>query len=237
MDCNLSKLLLSLGRADRGTDDQAALDRHLADCPACAAFATRSTGFDAAVVAAMSAVPVPPTLRDDLLKAAYTRQGAIWRRTVYRYAGLAAALLLAVGLVSGGLWRFRPAVDGAELVRAAERDGDFRDEAVRAWLTAQELPTDFPFEMDLDLRLCVFQGKGELAGREMPMLLFQRGQEQARLYIVRDSQLNLTDFHPDERSVWKTTSARHPTARGVVYVAVYTNALDQFRKQPIIQGV
>lgn len=233
MDCNLSQLLLSLARGDRGVDDQAALDRHLTGCAACSALAKRLSAFDAAVASAMVAVPVPPTLRDNLLKAAYTRQGAAWRRTVYRCVGLAAAVLLTVGLISGGAWRLRPVADGTELTVAAENAWEFREATVRDWLVRQDLPAEFPAEADFDLRLSTFHGKGDLAGREVPVVIFQNGPEQARVYIVRESQLNTRELRAAEGSVWKVAVAAHPTARGLTYVVLYTNALEPFLRRPL----
>lgn len=232
MDCNLSQLLLTLGRADRGADDQAALDRHVAGCPACSALANRLTGFDSAVAAAMANVPVPTALHDNLLKAAYTRQGAIWRRTVYRYAALAAGIVLTVALISGGIWRYRPVLDAHELVIATEQDWDTRDMAVRAWLDKQGLPEAFPFEVDFDTRFYVFHGKGELAGRDVPVVVFQDGPSQLRLYVVREGQLNTKDLQSEEGSVWTTTFVRHPTAKGITYVVLHTHGVAPFLKRP-----
>ena len=233
MDCNLSQLLLTLGRADRGVDDQSALDRHVAGCAACAALANRLSGFDSAVATAMAAVPVPTTLRDNLLNAAYARRGAQWRRTAYRTAALAAGVLVAVGLLFGGLYRYRPVVDAAELVTTTEREWETRESAVRDWLTGQALPPDFPFEVDFDFRHYVFHGKGELAGRDVPVVLFQSGTEQARVFVVRDGQLNTTDLRGLEGSVWKVLVARHPTVKGFTYVVLYTNGLEPFRRRPL----
>ena len=235
MDCNLSQLLLTLGRADRGADDQAALDRHVAGCAACAALANQMSGFDAALASAMIAVPVPATLHDNLLMTAYARRGALWRRSAYRSAALAAGLLLAVGLVLGGVWRYRPAVDSAELVSATEQDWESRDSAVRDWLTKQDLPAAFPFEVDFDFRYYAFHGKGELGGRDVPVVVFQSGGEQARLFIVREGQLNTTDLRGFEGSVWKSYVVRHPTVKGITYVVLYTNGLEPFlRRVPSI---
>ncbi len=233
MDCNLSQLLLTLGRADRGIDDQAALDRHVAGCAACAALATQLSGFDSALASAMTAVPVPANLHDNLLMTAYARRGALWRRSAYRTAALAAGVLLAVGLVVGGIWRYRPVVDTAELVLATEQGWESRERetAVRDWLTKQDLPAEFPFAVDLDFRHYVFHGKGELSGRDVPVVVFQNGPEQARLFVVREGQLNTADARGFEGSVWKSYVVRHPTEKGITYVVLYTNGLEPFLRR------
>jgi hypothetical protein len=232
MDCSLSQLLLTLGRTDLGSDDRAALDRHAAGCPSCAALARQVSGFDAAVAAAMAAVPVPPTLHDHLLTAAYARRGALWRRAVYRYAALAAGVVVAVGLVSGGLWRFRPALDGYALVNATEQGWEDRKTAVRDWLARQDLPPEFPAAVDPDFQWYTFHGKGELGGREVPVVVFQRGTHQARVYVVREGVLNTSGLQPEEGSIWRVDVVPHATRRGVSYVILHTNSLDLFRRQP-----
>lgn len=233
MDCNLSQLLLTLGRADRGTDDQAALDRHAAGCPACAALSRQLSGFDSAVTTAMRAVLVPPTLHDNLLKAAYAARGAAWRRTAYRYAALAAGVLVAVSLTFGGVWRFRPKLEGYALVSATEQEWEFRQAAVGDWLAKQDLPDELPFPVDFDYRYITFHGKGELRGRDVPVILFQAGGEQARVFIVREGQLNTADLVPEEGSLWRLTVVRHPTVKGITYVVLHTNSLQPFRRQPL----
>ena len=233
MDCNLSRLLLTLGRADRGADDQAALDGHLSGCAACAAFARRSTGFDAAIASAMAAVPVPTTLREKLLTNAYARRGEAWRRTTYRCAALAAGVLLAVGLTLGGLYRYRPVLDPVALKTATEREWETRESAVRDWLIGQELPPEFPAELDFDFQHYVFHGKGDLGGRDVPVVVFQNGREQARVFVVRESRLNTQELRGVDGSVWKVTFVPHPTAAGVTYVVLYTNGLDGFRRRPL----
>jgi hypothetical protein len=233
MDCNLSRLLLTLGRADRGADDQAALDGHLSGCAACAAFAQRSVGFDAAVASAMAAVPVPPTLREKLLTGAYARRGEAWRRTTYRYAALAAGVLVAVALTLGGMHRYRPVLDPVALKAETEHEWETRESAVRDWLTRQDLPPEFPAELDFDLRHYVFHGQGELAGRDVPVVVFQVGGEQARVFVVRESRLNTRELRGVDGSVWKVTFVPHPTAAGVTYVVLYTNGLDGFRRRPL----
>ena len=232
-DCNLTQWLLSLGRRDRSADDEAALERHVLGCPTCSAAAAQVNGFDSAVAKAMVAVPVPAHFREKLLTTAAARRGEAWRRKAYQYSALAAGLLLAVGAAFAGHWRNRPVLDTAALVVSAEQDSEGREAAVKVWLAKQELPQDFPFGADLDFRLCVFHGKGELQGRDVPVVVFQNGTEQARLYVVREGQLNTADIRGEEGSVWKVAVARHPTAAGVSYVILYTNDLEQFRRKLI----
>src|SRR5688572_18603344 len=106
MDCPNVRLLLAYrrpgGPAELAPEDVATLDRHLAECPACAAAARRQDGFDAALGSAMRAVAAPVGLRDRLITDALARSGAIWRRTVYQYA-TAASILVVFALTTASI--------------------------------------------------------------------------------------------------------------------------------------
>src|SRR5438552_9047844 len=98
MECRDAQFYLRMRRhaADElGPDVTAALNDHLAVCPACAADARAAASFDRAIASAMRAVPVPSGLRERLVSHTASKQGAILRRKAYRTgAALAAALLL-----------------------------------------------------------------------------------------------------------------------------------------------
>ncbi|HEY1380104.1 MAG TPA: hypothetical protein VGF55_25090, partial [Gemmataceae bacterium] len=104
MECRDAQFYLRLRRhtADElAPEVNADLDRHLAGCPGCAVDADRSARFDAALAVAMQNVPVPPGLRDRLVAKLSAQRGSVLRRRAYRYAGIAAALLLTVGVGYG----------------------------------------------------------------------------------------------------------------------------------------
>src|SRR5262249_12812227 len=101
MECRDAQFYLRLRRQTAGglgREVTVDLDRHLAGCPRCAADARLVARFDAAVATAMQAVPIPAGLRDRLVAKLSAQRGAALRRKAYRYVGVAAALLLSVGI-------------------------------------------------------------------------------------------------------------------------------------------
>src|SRR4051812_12811224 len=78
-------------------EDAAALDAHLAGCPGCAGAVQFERAFDDRVAKARLAVPVPAGLKGKLLDGVAADRGAWYRQKFYALAGLAAAVLVAVG--------------------------------------------------------------------------------------------------------------------------------------------
>ena len=106
MNCRDAQFYLRLRResADElGDDVTADLNRHLVGCPDCAADARAEFSFDHALGAAMRAVVVPATLRNQLVANLSIHRGALLRRKVSRTVALAASVFLAVGLAFGVL--------------------------------------------------------------------------------------------------------------------------------------
>ena len=79
MTCDTARILLLFYRPGKTTDlaaeDVAALEAHLASCPACAALAGTQTAADAAIGRAFRQVPVPGGLRYRLREATAAEAG------------------------------------------------------------------------------------------------------------------------------------------------------------------
>jgi hypothetical protein len=197
MDCRDAQFYLRFRRPGSDEFDPEVggeLDRHLAGCPHCAAEARADAAFDTAVSAAVRDVPVPAGLRDRLVAHVAAQRGAVLRRRVTRYAGVAAAVLLAVG-IGFGAFGSRPKLDLYALVSAEAQQDLQPEETVRNWLTAQKLPADLPYPFDYAL-LKEFSVK-EVQGREVPVIVFasRGGAGFAKVYIFRVNQFrNLKDL-------------------------------------------
>jgi hypothetical protein len=198
MDCRDAQFYLRFRRPGSDEFDPEVggeLDRHLAGCPHCAAEARADAAFDAAVTAAMRDVPVPAGLRNRLVAHVAAQRGAALRRRVTRYASVAAAVLLAVG-IGFGAFGSRPELDLYALVSAEAQQDRQPEETVRKWLTAQKLPADLPYPFDYAL-LKELSVK-EVQGREVPVIVFAaRGTDSgfAKVYIFRVNQFrNLKDL-------------------------------------------
>jgi hypothetical protein len=197
MDCRDAQFYLRFRRP--GSDEfdpevRRELDRHLADCPHCAAEARADAAIDTALAVAMRFVPVPAGLRDRLVAHVAAQRGTALRRRAYRYAGVAAAVLLTVGL-GFGAFGSRPELDLYALVSAEAQQDRQPEETVRNWLTAQKLPPDLPYPFDYAL-LKGFSLK-EVQGREVPVIVFaSRGDSGfAKVYIFRTNQFrNVKDL-------------------------------------------
>lgn len=252
MECRDAQFYLRFrrpGADDLAPDDAAALDRHLAGCPHCAAEARYSTAFDAAVGTAMRAVPIPAGLRELLLTSTLAQRGSLHRRRVYRVAAVAASLLLAVGLVVGVFTSSRPQPDTYELAVKGDdlakvmgigaqvgfvpapnnpQLAQANETAVRDWLKAEDLPTELP--ADFDYGLLVSYGWEEVQGRKVPVVLF-RGRDHgfAKVYAFRSTQFNLKAVEEAQSSY--CTAKPYPSRGGVAFLVVFTGRdLTQFTR-------
>ncbi|MBA4064021.1 MAG: hypothetical protein C0501_09975 [Isosphaera sp.] len=227
MQCRDAQFYLRLRRPagdELGADVSADLDRHLAGCPGCAADARAAGGFDAAVAAAVRAVPVPAGLHDRLRTAASAHAGAVIRRRAYRVTALAASLLLAVGLGFGVFSVTRPQIDSYAVVGPAEGLVSDPDAVLKTWLAERKLPPQLPAPFDPDL--LVMAGSERVQGVDVPVAVFRHPDDPkyfARLYAFRaDGTLNLdglrNDFASNTAVTVIPTDARQ--FRGVRYVVV-----------------
>lgn len=249
MDCPSTRLLLAYrrpgGPAELAPEDGAELDRHLAECPACATAARRQDGFDAAVGAAMRAVTAPAGLRDRLLTDALARSGAIWRRTAYRYA-TAAAIMVMTALTTAGLGlALRPAFDTGRVGNEYALRYEVPESSVRDFLARADVPTTLPYNFDFALLDSPGEvGYDRIDGRYVPWVQFRLPPQPgavrpdvARVLIVRKSRFKIDpDRFRDSQNSFFTVLVTPDDGSGVRYVILYTApSLEQFLKpvQPI----
>jgi hypothetical protein len=230
MDCHLSRLMLSFRPADLAADDRMSLASHVAGCPACQA--TAGNGFDSSVRKLMTDVNVPGTLAGALHQQADRQDYARWRRGA-TIVTLAALLVMgvAVGITGYAYWR-KPTLDTERLAADFDHSRDFSNAQLTQWLKDNSLPADLPWL--LDPQLVVFRGTGELQGKTVPVVLFQRGRELAQLSIVPESQFRLDVAKLQSvTSSWGRTEVLH--RNGYVYVVQFTsNDLVPFQKSLVV---
>jgi hypothetical protein len=246
MDCSACRQLAAFrrsgGPAELAPEDVAALDRHLAGCPACAALLVRQDVFDGSVSRAMRAVPVPAGLRDRLLADALARRGAEWRQSLGK--GATALGIAVVGLVvcwSGYLNFLRPAFDTvavSDQFAAASETPEAAEADVRGWLAREGLPPDLPPALDFDYRYHQFHGYEEIDGRKVPVVLFaQPGTgrlDTARVYVVRSGQFDQYELQATQNS-FCSVKVFQDGSSAIAYVVLYTSAtLDSFLKPKAI---
>lgn len=234
MKCSLARMLLAFPKADLAADDRAQLLDHVDACPACAAAQTLDAALHNAFAKAMQAVPVPVDLHDKLLRASFAIRGARHRRLAYQWSAMAAGLLLAVGIAVGGYWRARPEVNADAVAMQVERDWEFREAPVHEFLLKENLPAELP--ENFDYRYYSFHGKGDLAGRDTPVVVFQGqfGNEThtARVYIFESFRFKLGDILEAQSSFVRVSVKQHPTRPDISYVIVYTSeTLEPFLKR------
>lgn len=232
------------GAGELAPDDVAAVDRHLAACPACSAEASGAAAFDAALGSAMRAVEVPAGLRDRLFVTASVERGRRLRRRAYQLTALAASLFLTIGLAAGIFTATRPEPDTFSLLMQAGRvENTLRFEPMQnvgfgrfelananrtvleAWLKSEHLPNLPEPNGPFDLSLVVSQHWEEVQERQVPVVLL-RGRDGgfAKIYAFRSTQFNLKSLKSEKGvSDSNCQAAYFPTERsGVVYVVVFT---------------
>ncbi len=193
MDCPHAKLLLLFHRPGRPSDlapeDAAALEAHLAGCPACAASHAARAAQDAVVGAAMRAVPVPADLPDRLKSNLASQLRWAWRRAAVRYA-LAASLLVAA---YGAFVAYsRPTLDLAALADHQDRLWQAPAHSATDWLAEHRLADALPEAFDL--QLATFVGRRELQGvPALAMRLDAPGRQSAWVYFLRPADHHLRD--------------------------------------------
>lgn len=233
MDCDTARDLFAFrrpgGPSELAPDDLAALDRHLAGCPACATVARRQDGFDAAVATVMTAVPVPTGLHGRLVRRVAARRAAGVRRRLFSYAAAAAALLLAVGLGYGVRRATQPILNPEEFARQQDQTAEGPDVAVADWLRRQKLPAELP--LPVDFRNYAFHGTQPVMGRDVPVVVFQVWRpnqsrpDTLKLFLFRADEFRFADLQPAPSS-WYTAQvvADDRKRSGVVYLALFNTA-------------
>ena len=187
MDCNFARQILPFSRsggADLDPADRAALGRHLATCPACAAIGNHDRALDASLARAMRAVPIP-----DGLAARLNVRLVAARMAFYRRVGL--RLLVVAGVLIGGWigwskWQ-RPTFDAVQLAQqtydlnGVSRGFDEAQGSATAWL--QQFDARLQAPDDLNYRLLSFAGVSNFQNvPSVPTLFFSRGEATLRRF-------------------------------------------------------
>ena len=238
MDRNLVIALLAFERCGAAAElppaERAAFDAFVAADPALADYARRRAAEDAAIVGAMANVAVPAGAESRALGRLLARRSAtLWRQRLTA-GGLAAAVLLGVGLGLGVTHTLRPALDGDAAAFVNERAIEAPEQAVRAFLAGRGLPQELPAELDYARYL--EHGTQELQGRDVPVVTFVIGHPDHRLdyvkvYVVTAGQFKFDGLREAQSSLCTTTVLTDPRAPGVRWVLVHTSpTLEPFLK-------
>ena len=211
MDCKTARFLLDLLRPqarDGDGTDLAALERHLAACPECAALAHAEHRAEARLARAMRDVPIPDDGRQRLLaRLAADRRGILRRkasRVVLGFAA-AAAVLLAVSLVSYWIATHRPALN-LEVARdhEIEKMVSPRAEWVQEWFAAHRGVAMTP-PAQFDYAYLAHYDMGECQGQRVPQLVFVRDRDGVRtwanVFVITKRQFDLSCLPDDTRDL------------------------------------
>ena len=231
MDCNTARMLLTFfGRqgAELAPEDAADLDAHLTACPKCAAAVRFERAFDDRVGKAMLAVPVPTHLKARLVDGIATQTGAWYRQKFYALAGLAAAVLVAVGGVVAWQIQTAPELTVGAIVDREDARGRDRAGFVDEYLSQYGLA--FRPERPFDLNQLAFVGTGDLNGKEVPVLYLLNGPRNAhaKVYVVKDTVFNWKNLPEDAASQpggvfgHQVALVRDRERSDVAYVVVFT---------------
>jgi hypothetical protein len=231
MDCNHARLLLEVAHPiateldARATEQLAA---HLLSCPQCGAVAESDRLADEQLTKAMVDVPVPVDLKFRLLNRLHKERDAWYRGWLVRGVGVAAALLLAVGLTFA-TWRSHKPEPNWQVLAADANDvlhtPELVKEAFKAKGIAMEAPDRFDYNKLDSWGIADFQGK------RVPYLLFfhKDGDKSAiaKVYVLseRDFNLDAAQKPPviSQQSISLLTFAAQP---GYLYVVVHTPGSD-----------
>jgi len=233
MDCNNARLLLEVAHplaTELDARDKEELASHLADCPDCGPWAESEHRLDDHVGTAVRAVPVPARLSQSILDRLQVERHLWCRVRAVRAAGVAAALLLVLGLTWLLWWNRKPAPDldafsrsVAEFLYTTQQVEDsFADQGVT--MTA---PPQF------DYRLLQSHGLRDFQGKQVPFLLFfyagakDKQPALAEVYVVSSQQFDLAEA-PKQTALSGSRKnimiLKHPEPgrQGVLYVIVFT---------------
>jgi hypothetical protein len=200
VDCNTARMLITFfGRqgTELAPEDAADLNTHLAGCGDCAAAVRFERAFDDRVGKAMLAVPVPTTLKGKLLDGVAAQRGAWYRQKFYALAGLAAAVVLTVGGIVA--WQIRTAPTLTMTAIVQQEDNRVRNRAEYVDRELAGYGVRFNPERPFELMQLEFVGRGDLQGKEVPVLLFSNRAKNAvaRVYVVKDTDFNWKDLPRD----------------------------------------
>lgn len=203
MDCNAARALLPLAlhSPDAPSGPEAAILRdHLATCAECDALFRSEARLDAHLGRAMRDVPVPVSLKQQILSRLEAERLQLWRRRLWsstRGLATAAALLLSIGAVWWWLSLPRTSFDGQESHVAFNITRPTNQEAVSATLHQLGYPNCGPSFVRYEH--CISVGDGDLPGypgQRAPRLVFVGSREHAIVIGVdtRRYKVHSADF-------------------------------------------
>jgi hypothetical protein len=249
MDCETARLCLPFNRPRAGEldgADTAALEAHLASCPACAALGRAEQRLDQHLASAVrdAEIPVPGGLRDRVLARLTAERGDWYRRRAawaLRIGAAAAALFLAVWA-----WRTwsplaRPALDLAHVFPSMHLDragtAEEVDEGFARMGVKTSVPTDLNYAYLTNYALAELPG---YRGKVVPQLQFQRRLRgrpyTAVVYVVSERDFDLRSLTEQPESdpgyTYKLETEANKAAK-VGYLIFYTgNDLSWLRAPP-----
>jgi hypothetical protein len=200
MECKNARLLLDFAcpHTDELTaEDARALEEHLAGCSHCAEVAQGQRRFDHHLGLAMRHVEVPDGLRDKILARVPPGRAASRRWLLHAGRGVAAAAVLLLLIWGGWQWGSarRPAPEVSVIFDhvnhdLARPDRDGLTKAFERLGVSTRLP-------NLDYAYLSSYGIEELPGmpgKGVPCLRFERGRQQARIYVLSGEDFDLSDL-------------------------------------------
>jgi hypothetical protein len=232
MDCKNARLLLEFARpggSELEEADSEALQRHLAECPECAAVAHDERRADEHLGRAMRAVPVPAGLRERVLKRLSVERDAWYRRWLVRWVA-AAAVLLAAGWLGYYYWFGQlPVIDGNLAHWQANKRAFSAKEVEEAF--HQDFDVTMKAPPDFNYHLLRSYGMGNFQGHQVPQLLFiapganDHQPPLAMVYVLSGRQFDL-ERTSKNGIAFSSGSQRVKLddfgVRGYLYVVVYT---------------
>jgi hypothetical protein len=203
MDCKTARLLLAFARPQAGEiqeADAADLERHMANCPACAEAARFDRLLDQQLGRAVRAVEVPAGMQTAILSR-LEKHAKTWQRWVKRAGQIAAAavLLLAAGLLCWHILH-RPPLD---LVKVHEEHNSLAQSERPSPASLQAYYRKLGFAVqppdNFNYNLVIAFGVANLQGQQVPRLVFlrrggPRGEDDpnhALVYLVSNRQFDL----------------------------------------------
>jgi hypothetical protein len=236
MDCKTARLLLDYARpspAELSGGDAAALESHLVGCPDCETLAHGERQLDDHLGRAVREVPLPPGVRDRLLQRLQRERRVRYLRRTVRIAAAAALVLLGLGM-----WQFwpRPALPAPDLdalVEYISQNDSSRQspEKVDDWFHANhpDLPMIAPREFDqqpINYDYLTYSGLDDFQGQRIPLLLFERGSNHARVFVLSRKQFKIEELLQGPLRMnskgYMVAVCPCPDDAGLVYVFIFT---------------
>jgi hypothetical protein len=231
MDCNHARLLLEVAHpiaTELDARETEQLAAHLASCPDCGALAENDRLADEQLAKVMRDVPVPDGFKFRLLNRLNAERDAWYRRWLVRAGGVAAALVLAVGLVYATWWSKKPDPNW-EAVAAEVNEMLYTPELVQEAFAAKGVTMEAPPRFDYnDLQL---YGMADFQGKRVPYLLFfHKGTGDkdlaafAKVYVLSERDFNIHEarkqIHQGSRQSIRLLT--FPDQPRYLYVVIHT---------------